>query len=160
VIVESTSPRGALVAPASLPQAAPGVERPPVIVAPAAPVPSDTSSLREARTTAQPARAASDRLAVEAALITEVRAAIEAGRTDDALAGLRRHRREFADGVLQPERLGLRAIALCRAERAREGRSAAEALLRAHPDSALAARVRLDCDLPADAHAPKNSPPP
>ncbi|MDC0672577.1 RNA polymerase sigma factor [Nannocystis radixulma] len=103
-----------------------------------------------------------DRLAAEAELIAEVRAAIDAGRIDDALAGLRRHQREFPDGVLQRERLGLRAIALCRADRAGEGRSEAAAFLRDHPDSALAARVRQGCDLPAEANPPveKNSPAP
>lgn len=103
----------------------------------------------------EPTRA--DPLAREAALIAGVRAAIEAGRTDDALTGLRRHQREFPAGVLLRERLGLRAIALCRSERAAEGRREAEAFVRAHPDSALAARVRLDCGLSAQADPQKKS---
>lgn len=98
-----------------------------------------------------------DPLAREAALIAGVRAAIEAGRTDDALAGLRRHQREFPAGVLLRERLGLRAIALCRSERAAEGRREAEVFVRAHPDSALAARVRQDCGLSAQADPQKKS---
>ncbi|MBZ5711899.1 RNA polymerase sigma factor [Nannocystis pusilla] len=106
--------------------------------------------------------AAGDRLAAEAELIAEVRAAIDAGRIDDALAGSRRHQREFPDGVLQRERLGLRAIALCRADRAGEGEREAEAFLRDHPDSALAARVRQSCDLAAEVDPPaeKKSPAP
>ncbi|MFZ6177645.1 sigma-70 family RNA polymerase sigma factor [Nannocystis pusilla] len=98
-----------------------------------------------------------DPLAREAELIAGVRAAIEAGRTDDALAGLRRHQREFPAGVLLRERLGLRAVALCRSERAAEGRREAEAFVRAHPDSALAARVRQDCGLSAQADPQKKS---
>ncbi|WP_434427434.1 sigma-70 family RNA polymerase sigma factor [Nannocystis pusilla] len=104
--------------------------------------------------------AAADPLAREAELIAGVRAAIEAGRTDDALVGLRRHQREFPAGVLLRERLGLRAIALCRSERADEGRREAAAFVRAHPDSALAARVRQDCGLSAQADPPKKSPTP
>lgn len=106
----------------------------------------------------EPTRA--DPLALEAELIAGVRAAIEAGRTDDALAGLRRHQREFPAGVLLRERHGLRAVALCRSGRADEGRREAEAFVRAHPDSALAARVRQDCGLSAPADPPKKSPTP
>ncbi|PCC75026.1 hypothetical protein SAMN02745121_03768 [Nannocystis exedens] len=117
-------------------------------VEPAAPV----ARPRDGGTVGEPASSpAADPLAREAELIAGVRAAIDAGRTDDALAGLRRHQRDFPAGVLLRERLGLRALALCRSERASEGRSEAEAFLRAHADSALAARVRLDCHLPAPA---------
>jgi hypothetical protein len=152
---EPPPPIAATSAPASTP--APAVVAEAVALAPAPPpvtVDSPSPPRRE------PSRATSpDRLAVEAELIAAVRAALEAGRTDEALAGLRRHQREFPTGVLQRERLGLRASALCRSDRAREGRSEAEAFLRAHPDSALAARVRLDCDLPAepDPRAGENS---
>nr|WP_276601065.1 sigma-70 family RNA polymerase sigma factor [Nannocystis sp. ILAH1] len=104
--------------------------------------------------------APADPLAREAELIAGVRAAIEAGRTDDALADLHRHQREFPTGVLLRERLGLRAIALCRSERAADGRREAEAFVRAHPDSALAARVRQDCGLSAQADPQKKSPTP
>ncbi|MDC0722878.1 RNA polymerase sigma factor [Nannocystis bainbridge] len=108
----------------------------------------------------QPSAALSaEDLAREAARITAARAAIEAGRTDEALAELRRHQREFPTGVLQRERLGLRAIALCRSGRTREGQREGEAFLHAHPDSALAARVRLDCTLPAT-NSPDREPTP
>jgi RNA polymerase sigma factor (sigma-70 family) len=149
--------------PPSQPQAAPisapvagtaSTATPEVVVEPVAAAPPAVTADPSARRRSGASGATGDRLAAEAELIAEVRAAIDAGRIDDALAGLRRHQREFPDGVLQRERLGLRAIALCRADRAGEGRSEAEAFLRDHPDSALAARVRQGCELPAEANPP------
>jgi len=148
---EPLSQTTAAPSPASPPAVATSASTPAAAALPVAPAPPPPAVTTDSASPRRPARGATiDRLAVEAELIAEVRAAIEAGRTEDALAGLRRHQREFSDGVLQRERLGLRASALCRADRAREGRREAEAFLRDHPDSALAARVRLDCDLPAE----------
>lgn len=86
-----------------------------------------------------------DALAAETALMARVRAAVDALRSDEALGLLRQHAREFPDGVLQHERHGFRAIALCRGGRAIEGRGEAAAFLRDHPGTALAAQVRAAC---------------
>lgn len=88
-----------------------------------------------------------DMLAAETALMTRVRAAVAAGQHDDALALLQQHTREYPQGVLQRERQGFRAIALCRTGRTDAGRSEGAAFLRDHPEIALAAQLRAACEL-------------
>lgn len=87
-------------------------------------------------------------LAAEAESLARAQAALQRGEPDDALTVLTAHARRFPRGALREEHDALRAIALCAADRAREGRGEAQAFLRAHPTSPLAERVRTACDAP------------
>lgn len=92
-------------------------------------------------------------LAAETALMARVRAATDAEQFAEALALTAEHARDYPQGVLQRERAGFRAIALCRAGPADVGREQAALLLERHPGTALAARLRAACQL-ADRQAP------
>jgi hypothetical protein len=82
----------------------------------------------------------------EAALLQRAQAALAGSRAAEALMHLATYDREFgASGVLRPEHDGLRAVALCAAGRAEEGRAAADGFLRAHAGSVQAERVRGAC---------------
>jgi hypothetical protein len=82
----------------------------------------------------------------EAALLQQAQAALAGARAAEAIDRLAAYDREFgAGGVLRPEHDALRAVALCAAGRADEGRAAADAFLRAHAGSVQAERVRGAC---------------
>jgi hypothetical protein len=83
-------------------------------------------------------------VAEEVALIGKAETALEAGQLREALRALDGHARQFADGQLQQERLGLRAIVLCTVSDSR-GRTEATRFLRKHPWSAMTGRVRTAC---------------
>lgn len=93
----------------------------------------------------EPAPVPSDTLAEENRLLGRARAALIAESPEQALTLLREHARRFPDGVLAQERQALRAVALCEAGHEGEGTKAARAFLRAHPQAALARRVRSAC---------------
>jgi RNA polymerase sigma-70 factor (ECF subfamily) len=88
-----------------------------------------------------------DMLAAETALMTRVRAAVAAGQHDEALALLQQHALAYPQGVLQRERQGFRAIALCHTGQKDAGRSEGAAFLRDHPEIALAAQLRAACEI-------------
>ena len=88
-------------------------------------------------------------MAAETALMARVRAAIDAGRADEALALTAEHARDFPQGVLQREREGFRAISLCDAGQLVAGREEAARFLERHAETALAARLRAACQLAA-----------
>jgi hypothetical protein len=95
--------------------------------------------------TEEPEPAVSDTLAEENRLLSRARAALIAEQPERALTQLAEHARRFADGILAQEREALRAVALCEADRHDEGARAARAFLKAHPQAALARRVRSAC---------------
>jgi hypothetical protein len=84
-------------------------------------------------------------LAEENRLLARARAALIDAEPERALTRLDEHARRFPDGVLSEERQALRAVALCEADRDADGEAAANAFLRAHPQAALAQRVRSAC---------------
>lgn len=97
-----------------------------------------------------PAKTPEPDLAAEARALAPAQRALGEGRPEDALAALTAYASRFPDGALREEHLGLRAVALCEAGRAREGRGEARVFLREHGASMLAGRVRTACDLGAE----------
>jgi hypothetical protein len=83
----------------------------------------------------------------EARLLEEADAELRAGNPNLALARLADHAAKYPTGALSDEREGVRAIALCRAGRAGEGRIAAERFLSATRKTSLATRVRTACNI-------------
>lgn len=110
------------------------------------PAPDDASTPLDA--SAPDDASAGSTLAAENRLLAQARAALIEGEPSRALGRLDEHARRFPDGVLSEERQALRAVALCEAGREAEGDAAARAFLRAHPQAALAERVRSACQVP------------
>jgi hypothetical protein len=106
-------------------------ELPPAAVASAAPT--------------EPAEAPS--IEAEITALREVHRAVASGEPERALALLDRSPRD--NGPLAEERAAARVVTLCQLGRRDEAKQAAEAFLRAHPASPLAARVRKACPEPA-----------
>ncbi len=86
-----------------------------------------------------------DDLDREMRLIGAAQQAMRQGDPGRALQLLDEHASEHPSGVLAEERAGARAIALCKAGRTSEGRSAAKRFLVDNPRSPLAARIRAAC---------------
>lgn len=84
-------------------------------------------------------------LAEENRLLAQARAALLDHRPERALQRLDEHARRFPSGMLSEERQALRAVALCEAGRELEGKAQARTFLLAHPQAALAQRVRSAC---------------
>ncbi len=139
---------------ASSPEAAPTEVLAPQPVAPepqpaapssprrSAPTPRKTTPL-EAPTVASPTS-----LAEETRLLDRARRAVVENRPKDALSLLQDAQRKFPSGVLRQERAVLRVVALCDAGKLADGRKAAAAFLRAHPQSALRSRAQSACPEP------------
>lgn len=121
---------------------------------PAAPVvasPSSGGPRSPTRASPRPPPAAStptpplaEQLFLETALLSRIRAAVDAGDDTEALALLRQHAREFPRGAMLEDREALLAIVGCRGGAATAAASAA-AFVRAHPRSPYAAAVRRAC---------------
>lgn len=116
--------------------------------------PIATRSPREPSTLAPPALvvpepapvASPSTLAEEMRILRSAQSALSAGDPDSALARLAEHARRFPTGAMVEEREAARIVALCRAGRREEARTAAATFLRERPTSPLAARVRTSCD--------------
>lgn len=81
-------------------------------------------------------------------LIRRATSAVSAGHYAAALDALSEHAARYPVGSLVEERLGLRAVSLCKLQRA-DAATAAQSFADNHPDSPLLARVRAACeDLP------------
>lgn len=87
---------------------------------------------------------AADSLEQETRLITAAHAALSRGNAAGALALLDEHAAKFPRGALAPERRAARAMALCKAGRAEEGRREAEALY-GKGGSPLAEKIERAC---------------
>jgi hypothetical protein len=85
-------------------------------------------------------------LAAETALLGATNEALADSKPERALALLDEYVARFPHGTLEEEHAATRAIALCEAHRAVEGKDAAALFLRAHPKSPLTSRVRFACD--------------
>jgi hypothetical protein len=83
----------------------------------------------------------------EARLLEDADAELRAGNPKAALLRLADHAAKYPTGALSDEREGVRAISLCRAGRAVEGRAAADRFLSATRKTSLAARVRTACGI-------------
>jgi outer membrane protein assembly factor BamD (BamD/ComL family) len=90
---------------------------------------------------------ANDHLGDEADLLKRAQRAINAGDTATALSLLQQHATTYPSGVLGQERIGLRAITLCRAGQHDQGVSEATRFLKGNPSSPLAERVKSSCEL-------------
>ena len=162
---ESTSPDVAMRAPAQTPaavnaaplNAVPQDETPrpvPMTETPrAAPVSEPvekalTGALSERAVTERPRAVpstAAASLAEETRLLQAAQRELAQKRTAAALALLDEHATKFPRGALAEERAGARVLALCDLGRAAEARSAAEAFVRASPQSPLVPRLRASC---------------
>ncbi|WP_437938732.1 hypothetical protein [Sorangium sp. So ce341] len=121
--------RGAPVAPG------PAEERP-------APSPRAAAPSRSA----SPASGALDsRFEEDAKLLRDVRAALGAGKGEEALRMLEARRANPTEGVLGQERAAAHVLTLCRLGRTAEARAASERFLRQHPRSPLGERIRRAC---------------
>lgn len=121
------------------------VRRPVVEVGSDEPVLEDRSEPERAR--ARTSRAAEDEvdLVAELALLRRAREALAGGRSDEALALLEQHAREFVGGHLGEERVSLRVRALCAAGSREAARAEAEAFVRDNPDSPHARKLLGVC---------------
>ncbi|UJR84933.1 hypothetical protein [Sandaracinus amylolyticus] len=135
--------------PVAAPSAAPARPRrttptraapPPVVVA------ADPSPAQPPAAVPDPAPIPVASLHDELPVLRRAWSALRDARPDDALRALDEHRARFPSGELTEERDAARALALCAAGRADEGRAALSELLAAHPRSPLAARVRTACE--------------
>jgi hypothetical protein len=86
-------------------------------------------------------------LDAELRIIGAAQQSLKAGQAGQALAHLDEHQRLFPHGILALERSGIRTVALCQAGRLDEGRAAARSYLRAAPNSVLAKRIAVACQL-------------
>lgn len=129
------------------PVRAPELATEPPVIAPVEPPPVRRPRVREAVQPAAPPPAVvitPERLKLETELVARARAAATTGHDAQAIALLRQHAREFADGAMVEDRRAWLAIVLCRSKG--EGApSAAASFLAAHPRSPYVARVRKAC---------------
>ncbi len=158
--------------PPSRPVAAPSrprvVEAPPAILAPVAEPAVTSLPASEPPVTGAPVTAArtSERRIAEHRLLDQARAALTAGRIDEALAYVAEHEREFADGAMVEERELIAVEAHSRAGRSDEARTRGARFLSRWPRSLYAARVRalvgppVDFDMARDGpvHSPDGGP--
>ena len=138
--------------PAPRPQPSPDpvapIEAPPKAAAPPEPPPPARRPAAANKRTAAPPEPAPEpvsSLAAETRLLDRARKAVADGRPDEALTILREAQSRFPQGVLGQERAALRVVALCDAGRLDAGRDAAASFVKAHPRSALRARVESAC---------------
>jgi hypothetical protein len=133
-----------LVAPKIAPSEPEPVE-PQVTIEPVAVPAAKTTPARARPTPHAVATASASDLQAELRALGEARAALVAGRADDALALLRKHARQFAGGALSIDREVLRIDALCASGRDEAARGAVERFVRAHGASPQAAHVKASC---------------
>ncbi len=144
VRVEVPVPAEPVVAP---PPPAPEPEPPPPASTPEAPETIEAPAPR--RRSAPPSRPDLEdeerrrsELSRERQMLDAIRAAVARGHTDEALATVARHEREFPTGHLVEEREGLRILALARAGRLGEARRRADAFEARFPRSVLRESIR------------------
>ncbi|WP_437571417.1 hypothetical protein [Sorangium sp. So ce542] len=125
--------------------------------APVAPGPAEAREEREERPAPSPRAAAPSRSASpasgaldsrfeeDAKLLRDVRAALGAGKGEEALKMLEARRANPTEGVLGQERAAAHVLTLCRLGRTAEARAASERFLRQHPRSPLGERIRRAC---------------
>lgn len=124
------------VAPAVVPAAEPVVE---------APKPAEAPAVVHRSAAVDPK--APDHLSDEADLLKRVQRAVNTGDTGTALSLLQQHATTYPSGVLVQERIGLRAITLCRAGQRDQGVAEATRFLKGNPSSPLADRVKSACEI-------------
>ncbi|XXX78088.1 hypothetical protein WMF30_04885 [Sorangium sp. So ce134] len=122
--------------------------------APVAPGPAEEREERPAPSprAAAPSRSASPASGAldngfqeDAKLLRDVRAALGAGKDEEALKMLETRRANPTEGVLGQERAAAHILTLCRLGRTAEARAASERFLRQHPRSPLGERIRRAC---------------
>jgi len=118
--------------------------RPPAVTPPHSPAAAASTATSRTEARARPAANGGD-LDDELQLLGGAQRAIQQGDAERALSLLDEHAAEHPSGVLSQERAGVRAIALCRAGRLKQGRAAAKRFLAQSPDSPMAGRIRAAC---------------
>lgn len=122
--------------------------------APVAPGPAEEREERPAPSprAAAPSRSASPSSGAldngfqeDAKLLRDVRAALGAGKDEEALKMLEARRANPTEGILGQERAAAHILTLCRLGRTAEARAASERFLRQHPRSPLGERIRRAC---------------
>lgn len=116
------------------PEAAPTISTPPA-TAPRSTPPAQRPT---------PAPTLAEQLALETALLSRIRDAVDTGDHAEALALLRRHAREFPRGAMIEDRQALLAIVGCRSGASTAADTAA-GFMRTHARSPYAAAVRRAC---------------
>jgi hypothetical protein len=95
-------------------------------------------------------------LAEELALLRQIRTDLRAGRADEALRGVRTHRREYAGSTFAEERDATEAVALCALGRVDEARARATVFSHAYPSSTR--DLLATCDDDAQSTNPTGAP--
>lgn len=128
-------------------QVAPGETAEPALAAPSATATprrvATASSVASGAASSEPAPA--DPMEEETKLLVAAHAELARGNAGGALALLDQHATRFPRGALAPERRAARAMALCKAGRADEGRLEAEALYGKDSKSPLAQKINRAC---------------
>lgn len=120
-----------------------------IALAPPAPAPRRAKAARAVAPPPAPAPSGSaSTLDDELSLLAAADAALRDGDGARALGMVDAHARRFPKSALREEREVVRVLALCAAGRTAEARAASDALLRAHPASPYAARLRASCAFP------------
>lgn len=107
-----------------------------------APVSAASASKAPVEASAAPSRTR-DHLAEEVALLSRATSALRAGQPSIALKALDEHQRQFPKGILEVERRGARAQALCSLKHVPDGRAE---LARLPPQAPAAVRAKQVCD--------------
>ena len=111
------------------------------ITAPVSPQPQFEPEPGPEITTPEPPSA----LSAETELLAAAQRALNSDAPARALALLDRHRVQFTDGLLTPERDAARILALCALGRVDQAQRARKQFLRDHPDSPHRSRIRAGC---------------
>ncbi len=88
---------------------------------------------------------AADSLAAESALLARARVAAAQGRSEAALANIRRHAKAYPATALAEVRQALEVRVLCDLGRVSQARAVGKRFMRSHGGSALAGQVRASC---------------
>jgi hypothetical protein len=135
---------------AEAPRVTPAPAIPAVTATPKVAAPSTTTTTATTATTTKTIDerrppASSLMVQEEARILRTAHEALEAGDSSRALVLLDEHAAKFPRGVLEPERSAERVVALCRAGRPAEARTAAERFLSVDRPPHLVAKVRGSC---------------
>lgn len=142
-IIEAEPVKRAVPRPAPVPEVVDAPLPPAPVVDPAPPTRKPVAKRQPVEPDPAPEPVSS--LAAETRLLDRARKAVAGGRPTEALAILREAESAFPRGVLGQERSALRVVALCDAGQLDAGREAAASFVKAHPQSALRARVESAC---------------
>jgi len=130
----------------ALAEAESATQKAPVAPGPAEERPTPSPRAAAPSRSASPASGALDNgFQEDAKLLRDVRAALGAGKEEEALKMLEARRAKPTEGILGEERAAAHILTLCRLGRTAEARAASERFMRQHPRSPLGERIRRAC---------------